>query len=131
MLCPAFFCPSLSQHTLPCHAMRKALAPFPASSTNTTSTGNKSKKNWDGITTEILSAEKEKTLDEDPNVSGDSTLNSFFQKLYGDADEDTRRAMVKSFSESGGTTLSTNWDEVRKGKVEVKPPAGSEWKKWD
>jgi hypothetical protein len=33
--------------------------------------------------------------------------------------------MMKSYQESGGTTLSTNWDEVKKGKVEVKPPAGS------
>ena len=57
-------------------------------------------------------------------------MNDFFQKLYADADEDTRRAMMKSFSESGGTTLSTNWDEVRKATVEVKPPEGSEWKKW-
>ncbi|PPQ80846.1 hypothetical protein CVT25_001971 [Psilocybe cyanescens] len=91
----------------------------------------KPKKNWEGITTEILSADKEKSTDEDPNVGGDSTLNSFFQKIYGDADEDTKRAMLKSYQESGGTTLSTNWDEVGKGKVEVKPPAGSEWKKWN
>jgi len=89
------------------------------------------KKNWEGITTEILSNEKEKTTEEDPNVGGDSTLNSFFQKIFGDADEDTKRAMMKSYQESGGTTLSTNWDEVKKSRVEVKPPAGSEWKKWD
>lgn len=31
------------------------------------------------------------------------------------ADEDTRRAMVKSFQTSGGTVLSTNWDEVCEG----------------
>ena len=37
---------------------------------------------------------------------------------------------MKSFQESGGTTLSTNWDEVGKGKVEVQPPQGSEWKRW-
>jgi suppressor of G2 allele of SKP1 len=98
-----------------------------------TSTGTRKppRKNWDGITTTILSSEKEKTTDEDPNVGGDSTLNSFFQKIFGDADEDTKRAMMKSYSESGGTTLSTNWDEVKKSKVEVKPPAGSEWKKWN
>lgn len=88
-------------------------------------------KNWEGITTEILSSEKEKSTDEDPNVGGDSTLNGFFQKIFGDADEDTKRAMMKSYQESGGTTLSTNWDEVKKGTVEVKPPAGSEWKKWN
>lgn len=38
---------------------------------------------------------------------------------------------MKSFSESGGTVLSTNWDDVKKGKVEVKPPEGTEFKKWD
>jgi suppressor of G2 allele of SKP1 len=91
----------------------------------------KPRKNWEGITTEILSSEKEKSTEEDANVGGDSTLNSFFQKIYGDADEDTKRAMMKSYSESGGTTLSTNWGEVKQGKVEVKPPAGSEWKKWN
>jgi len=32
--------------------------------------------------------------------------------------------MMKSYQESGGTTLSTNWDEVKKAPVEVKPPAG-------
>lgn len=89
------------------------------------------KKNWDALTTTILSSEKEKTSDEDPNVGGDAALNSFFQKIFADADEDTKRAMMKSYSESGGTTLSTNWDEVRKGKVEVKPPQGAEWKKWN
>lgn len=88
-------------------------------------------KNWEGITTEILGSDKEKSTDEDPNVGGDSTLNGFFQKIFADADEDTKRAMMKSYSESGGTTLSTNWDEVKKAPVEVKPPAGSEWKKWN
>ncbi|KAH9486954.1 Protein SGT1-like protein [Psilocybe cubensis] len=108
-----------------------ATAPV-ASSSSTPAVGvRKPRKNWEGITTEILSSEKEKTTDEDPNVGGDSTLNSFFQKIYGDADEDTKRAMLKSYQESGGTTLSTNWDEVKKARVEVKPPAGSEWKKWN
>lgn len=58
-------------------------------------------------------------------------MNSFFQKIYADADEDSRRAMMKSFQESGGTTLSTNWDEVKRGKVTVKPPEGAEERKWD
>jgi len=96
-----------------------------------TMTKRKPQKNWEGITTNILTAEKEKTTDQDPNVGGDSTLNGFFQKIFGDADEDTKRAMMKSYQESGGTTLSTNWDDVKKAKVEVKPPAGSEWKKWN
>ncbi|KAF7306907.1 hypothetical protein MIND_00483200 [Mycena indigotica] len=108
---------------------RPALANSAAPSITTTSV--KPRKNWDGITTNILSSDKEKTTEEDPNVGGDSTLNSFFQKIYGDADEDTKRAMMKSYQESGGTTLSTNWDEVKRAPVEVKPPQGSEWKKWN
>ena len=69
-------------------------------------------------------------MNEDPNVGGDSTVNSFFQQLYANADEDTRKAMMKSYVESNGTTLSTNWDEVKKGKVEGKAPEGSVMKKW-
>ncbi|THV04973.1 SGS-domain-containing protein [Dendrothele bispora CBS 962.96] len=95
------------------------------------STTSKKTKNWEGITSNILSSEKEKTLEEDPNVGGDSAVNPFFQKIFADADEDTKRAMMKSFVESGGTTLSTNWDEVRKEKVAVRPPEGQEWKKWN
>ncbi|KAF8974055.1 SGS domain-containing protein [Flammula alnicola] len=106
-------------------------APTVVSSPEASTGVRKPQKNWDALTTTILSSDKEKSVDEDPNVGGDSTLNGFFQKIFGDADEDTKRAMMKSYSESGGTTLSTNWDEVKKGKVEVKPPSGSEWKKWN
>ncbi|KAI0756943.1 SGS-domain-containing protein [Daedaleopsis nitida] len=106
------------------------LSSFPTSGAPPSSAPRKPGKNWDGITTEILSAEKNVSPDQDPNAGGDAAVNDFFQKLYADADEDTRRAMMKSYSESGGTTLSTNWDEVGKSKVEVKPPEGSEWKKW-
>lgn len=54
---------------------------------------------------------------------GADPVDSFFKKLYAKADPDTRRAMMKSFSESQGTALSTNWSEVKKGKVEAKPPS--------
>ena len=49
-------------------------------------------------------------------------VDSFFKKLYANADPDTRRAMMKSYYESEGTALSTNWDEVGKGKVDARPP---------
>ncbi|KAJ3720004.1 SGS domain-containing protein [Lentinula raphanica] len=101
-----------------------------SASTSTPTPARSQKKNWDALTTDILSAEKEKSMEEDPNVGGDSAVNPFFQKLFADADDDTKRAMMKSYSESGGTTLSTNWEEVSKGRVEVKPPEGQEWKKW-
>jgi suppressor of G2 allele of SKP1 len=103
----------------------------PSSEPSSSASKSKPRKNWDGITTSILASEKEKTSDEDPNVGGDTAVNGFFQQIFADADDDTKKAMMKSYQESGGTTLSTNWDEVKKGKVEVKPPSGSEWKKWN
>ncbi|CAJ0768910.1 24265_t:CDS:2, partial [Entrophospora sp. SA101] len=78
-------------------------------------------KNWDALEKEII---KDKDKPE-----GDAALNSLFQQLYNDADEDTKRAMLKSYTESSGTCLSTNWSEVGKGKVETKPPDGMVAKK--
>ena len=39
-------------------------------------------------------------------------------------DLDVVFSSVQSFTESNGTTLSTNWKDVGKGKVETKPPEG-------
>jgi suppressor of G2 allele of SKP1 len=40
------------------------------------------------------------------------------------------KAMNKSYQESGGTVLSTNWNEIGKEETPVKPPDGMEFKKW-
>lgn len=69
--------------------------------------------------------------DAPPAGSGDAELNAFFRTLYADADPDTRRAMVKSFQESGGTALSTNWAEVGKQRVAVRAPSGMEARKYE
>lgn len=66
-----------------------------------------------------------------PAGSGDAELQSFFQKLYADADDDTRRAMVKSFQESGGTALSTNWAEVGRQTMPVRAPQGMEVRRYE
>lgn len=39
--------------------------------------------------------------------------------------------MMKSFTESGGTVLSTNWDEVGKAPVKGSPPEGMEMHSWN
>lgn len=80
---------------------------------------------WDKLEAEVKKEEKEEKLD------GEAALNKFFQEIYRDADEDTRRAMQKSFVESNGTVLSTNWKEVGSKKVEGSPPDGMEMKKWE
>ncbi|RDK37939.1 CS-domain-containing protein [Aspergillus phoenicis ATCC 13157] len=57
------------------------------------------------------------------DFGGGDAVDGFFKKLYANADPDTRRAMVKSYVESQGTSLSTNWDEVGQGPVKVRPPS--------
>ncbi|KAH7727530.1 SGS domain-containing protein [Aphelenchoides avenae] len=79
---------------------------------------SKPKTNWNELEKE---AEK---LDEEEQ----DALQKFFKTLYKDADEDTRRAMMKSYSESCGTVLSTNWKEIKEKKTEVKPPEGMEYR---
>ena len=86
-------------------------------------------KNWDKVakdlskkpkeTTENGKGKNEKEEEEDDFEEGDP-VNGFFKKLYAGSDPDTRRAMMKSYQESNGTALSTNWSEVGKGKVENK-----------
>lgn len=39
--------------------------------------------------------------------------------------------MMKSFTESNGTSLSTDWTDVKDRTVETVPPEGVEAKKWD
>ncbi|KAJ7974124.1 protein SGT1-like [Quillaja saponaria] len=80
---------------------------------------------WDKLEAQVKKEEKEEKLD------GDAALNKFFRDIYQDADEDTRKAMSKSFVESNGTVLSTNWKEVGSKKVEGSPPDGMEVKKWE
>lgn len=47
--------------------------------------------------------------------SNDQILN-MFKKVYNSSTEETKRAMNKSFVESGGSVLSTNWKDVSKEK---------------
>jgi len=76
-------------------------------------------KNWDRIGEE---AGKDATGDE---------ANDFFKTLFKGASPEAQRAMMKSYTESNGTALSTDWASVSKGKVETTPPDGMEAKEWN
>lgn len=90
------------------------IAPAPAVTNN-----KKQTKDWNKLIKEV----------DDEKLEGEAAVNALFQQIYRDADPDARRAMMKSFIESNGTCLSTNWSEVGSKKVETKPPEGTIVKK--
>jgi suppressor of G2 allele of SKP1 len=86
---------------------------------------SKQKKDWDNIDKEIG-----RELDKEDS-QGSEAMMKLFKQIYERGDEETRRAMVKSFQTSGGTVLSTNWGEVKEkeydGKDRPTAPDGQEW----
>eukprot|EP01118_Nematostelium_gracile_P019681 TRINITY_DN921_c0_g1_i1.p1 TRINITY_DN921_c0_g1~~TRINITY_DN921_c0_g1_i1.p1 ORF type:complete len:378 (-),score=107.77 TRINITY_DN921_c0_g1_i1:122-1171(-) len=79
------------------------------------------KKNWDAFVKEEAKDEK---------LEGDEGLNKLFQDIFAGGTDEQKKAMMKSYLESGGTVLSTDWNEVGKGEVKGAPPKGMEMHKW-
>jgi len=111
------FVNTLPQKSIPSQEKDDIVHKYPSSS-------NKY-KDWDRLAKEVQEEEKK---EED---SGDAALNKLFKQIYSDGSDEVKRAMNKSFQESGGTVLSTNWKDVKKDKVEVKPPDCMEYKKYE
>ncbi|RKO91395.1 HSP20-like chaperone, partial [Blyttiomyces helicus] len=82
---------------------------------------SKKKHDWDRVAREVEAEKPE----------GEQALNALFQNIYKDASDDVKRAMLKSYQESNGTCLSTNWAEVGRAPVPVTPPEGMIAKKYD
>ena len=73
-------------------------------------------RNWDKLEKEVKEEERHE--------------KHYIEHIYGDGCDDSRRAIEKSFYESGGTVLSNNWNRMRNEKLEVKAPDGMEYRKW-
>ncbi|KAF1848090.1 SGS-domain-containing protein [Cucurbitaria berberidis CBS 394.84] len=106
-----------NKSTIPFHILtnksRESAPVYPTSSKSGT-------KNWDKLADEEADNEE---------IRGDETSH-FFQKLYKDASPDQQRAMMKSYQESGGTVLSTDWKNVGDKTVVPQPPNGMEAKEY-
>lgn len=92
-----------------CLPSAHAGVPYPTSS-------KKGPKNWDAMKSLTVTDDAGKTENieiKDDEIDEGDELNAFFKTLYRDSDPDTRRAMMKSYQESGGTSLSTNWSDVK------------------
>ncbi|KAI8178659.1 Protein SGT1-like protein [Colletotrichum sp. SAR 10_75] len=94
-------------------------APAPAAGPSYPTSSKSGAKNWDTV----LADEKDDDDEKD--------INLFFKSLYKGATPEQQRAMMKSFTESNGTALSTDWNDVKDRTVETQPPEGVEAKKWE
>eukprot|EP00056_Hartaetosiga_gracilis_P007054 m.103676 g.103676 ORF g.103676 m.103676 type:complete len:193 (-) comp12620_c2_seq1:1538-2116(-) len=85
----------------------------------------KSPDDWEKLSRDVEAQEKE-----EPGPQGEQAMQKLLQQVFKDADEDTQRAMMKSYLESNGTVLSTNWKEVGEKKVDMQKPEGVEFRKY-
>lgn len=85
------------------------------------------KKDYNVIQKEVDEELKKDKVD----PSGNDAMMKLFKEIYANSSEETKRAMMKSYSTSGGTVLSTNWGEVKEkdyeGKDRPTAPDGQQW----
>lgn len=69
----------------------------------------KTQPDWESLVREVEKEEEDDEL---------GSVETAFQRIYKNASEEGRRAMLKSMIESKGTVLSTDWKQVGSAKVE-------------
>lgn len=95
-------------------------------STNVDSTTNKLKQPYTSkIDWSTFNPDETPELQEDQKAEQEDE-QAFFQKIFKDATDDQKKAMIKSMQESSGTVLSTDWDKVKESPVEPSLPDGAE-----
>lgn len=67
-------------------------------------------------------AEKYRSMDVAGEDDAPSDLMAVIRNIYQNGSDETKRAMLKSYQESCGTVLSTNWAEVGAGPVAPQLP---------
>lgn len=75
---------------------------------------------WGGIcgrpAAQADSTSEGRAVEDSESEEGLSVMD-LFSRIYQRSGDDVRKAMEKSFYESGGTVLSTDWDQVKSKKV--------------
>ena len=115
--------PGVQWRTLTSNAGEDPSVPHQTPPSSAPTSSKNGPKNWDKIAAEAEADE--------PKPEGDAALDALFKQIFANGTDDQRRAMIKSYTESGGTVLSTNWDEVKAKHVDGAPPKGQVMHKWD
>ncbi|KAF2021136.1 SGS-domain-containing protein [Aaosphaeria arxii CBS 175.79] len=126
-----------NKSTIPLHILKSNTQDKPPAYPTSS---RKGAKNWDKLAADLT---KKKAKDDDTTTKGDDDddagvddyeegdeTSRFFKHLYKDATPDQQRAMMKSYQESGGTVLSTDWSQVGSKTIVPEPPEGMEAKKY-
>jgi len=74
---------------------------------------------------QIESGQPNEDMDKEKTWDSDEALHRLFRHMYNEGEGNKKKAMLKSFVESRGTTLTTSWEKAEETKFSVKIPKNS------